>query len=403
MYDFDSVIDRRNTGSEKYDDAVTRTGTDDVISFGIADMEFRVAPAITKAFEARIAHGIYGYTAPGESYYEAMHNWYLNRFGWDTKKEWLVMTPGVMPAINIAIRALTKPDDAVLIQTPVYPRFAESILNNGRRLISCPLTHRRSKYVMNDFDDIKRLLSEKNVKLAILCSPHNPVGRVWSREELAEFSRVCRFHGVRVIVDEIHGDFTYPDVPYTPFGTLGEEAANNAVICTSPSKTFNLAGLQLADIWIPNPDIRDAFLREMKGIGLAAPNLMGLIAAEAAYTDGAAWLDEAKNYIRGNLTYLRAFLKSNIPRMKLVEPEGTYLAWLDCRGYAISDTELERVVTKDARLSLEPGYEYGAEGSGFLRMNLACPRATLEKGLERLADAFAKVEAELQAKRARRL
>ena len=403
MYDFDTVIPRTGTHSLKYAPVETAGEDSPILAFGMADMDFKVAPAITKALEKRIEHGIFGYTGCDRAYFKAVHNWYKTHFNWETKEEWLIKTPGVVPAINIAIRALTKPDDAILIQPPVYHPFSEAILQNGRRLINCPLMRRNSKYAMNDFDDIERLLAEQNVKLAILCSPHNPVGRVWSEAELREFSRVCRIHGVRIIVDEIHSDFTYPGITFTPFGNLGEEAANNAIICTSPSKTFNIAGLQISNIWIPNPTIREAFRRELCGIGLEEPNLMGILAAEAAYKEGNEWLREAKAYIKGNLDYVRDYLKTNIPRMKLVEPEGTYLLWLDCRGYSISDDELERVVTKDARLALNMGTLFGAEGSGFLRMNIACPRQTLEKGKARLAMAFAKVEAALQERRARRL
>lgn len=403
MYDFDAVIDRHNTNSVKYDFPEKYNMPEGLLPFWDSDMDFRVAPAITEALQKRVNHGIYGYSDTDDSYWNAVRSWYKNYFNWDVKREWLVKTPGIIPAFHIAIRALTKPDDAVLIQPPAYFTFTEAITRNGRRVVNCPLTRKGSKYIMNDFDDIERTLAEKNVKLAILCSPHNPVGRVWTREELSEFSRVCRIHGVRIIVNEIHQDFVYPGVDYTPFAHLSEEAVQNAVICTTPAKSFNLCGLPLANIWIKNPTLRAAFVRELACTGFERPNIMSLLAAEAAYNGGRGWLEEVKHYVKGNIDFTREFLKNSIPRMQLVEPESTYLLWLDCRGYSLTDEELARVVIKDAGLWLDQGILFGAEGSGFLRMNIACPRATLKEGLTRLAAAFQKVEEELQKKRAQKL
>lgn len=388
MFDFDTVVDRKNTNCLKYDFAVERGKPADVLPFWVADMDFKVAPCITEALTKQAAHGIYGYSEVKAPYFEALRAWFHDYFDWDVKPEWLIKTPGVVPAINLAIKALTKKDDAVLIQPPVYYPFQASIENNGRRLIKSPLIRRGGKYMMNDWEDIDRQIVVNDVKLAILCSPHNPVGRVWTREELTQYSQICRRHGVRLIVDEIHCDFTYPGHPHTAFGTLPEADVMNAIICTAPSKTFNIAGLQNSNIWIPNPEIRAAFQKELDSFGYDQLNVMGLVAAEAAYSGGREWLEEAKEYIRKNLNYVRNFLAANLPKIKLIEPEGTYLLWLDCRYYGLSDQALEEKILKDAHLWVDMGYIFGPEGSGYIRFNIACPRATLEKGLTQLYEAF---------------
>lgn len=392
MFDFDTVIDRKNTFSLKYDFAKERGKPEDVLPFWVADMDFKVAPCITEALMKQTEHGIFGYSEVKEPYFNALANWFQTYFNWTVKPEWLVKTPGVVPAISLAIKALTQKDDAILIQPPVYYPFMTAIENNGRRIVKSPLIRRGGKYMMNDLDDIERKIVENEVKLAILCSPHNPVGRVWTREELKQYSEICRRHDVRLIVDEIHCDFTYPGHPHTAFGTLSEEDAMNAVICTAPSKTFNIAGLQNSNIWIPNPEIRKAFIHQLDAIGYDQLNVMGLVAAQAAYTGGREWLDAVKEYIRKNLNYVRSFLKANLPRIKLVEPEGTYLLWLDCRYYGLTDKELENKVLNEAHLWVDMGYVFGPEGSGYLRFNIACPRATLEKGMNQLYETFKSLE-----------
>lgn len=388
MFDFDTVIDRKHTMSLKYDFADAKGRPRDAIPFWIADMDFKTAPCVTDALRRRLDHGIMGYSDMTDDYFRAVHQWFLTHFGWDVKKEWLIKTPGIVPALNMAVRALTKPDDAILIQPPVYHWFEAVIRNNGRRLVKSPLIRRGKKYSMNDLDDIERKIVENNVSLSILCSPQNPTGRVWTREELAQYSAICRRHNVHIIVDEIHCDFTYPGYAHTAFGTLGEEDAMNAVICTAPTKTFNIAGLQDSNIWIPNPALREAFLKEFTACGYTHPNLMGLIAGEAAYSGGQAWLDELKAYLLGNLDYVRSFLSAKFPHIKLVEPEGTYLLWLDFRYYGLTAAALEKKLLEDAHLWADMGTGFGSEGNGYVRLNIACPRATLAKGMEGLYEAF---------------
>ena len=392
MFDFDTVIDRRHTLSLKYDFAVERGKPADVLPFWVADMDFKVAPCITEALERQVRHGIFGYSEVKKPYFDALHHWFSTYFEWDVKEDWLIKTPGVVPAINVAIQSLTKPGDAILIQSPVYYPFAASIRNNGRRVVKSPLIRRGSKYAMNDFDDIERLIAENGVKLALFCSPQNPTGRVWTKEEITEFSRICRAYHVPVLVDEIHCDFTYPGYKHTAFGTIGDEDAMNAIICTAPSKTFNIAGLQNSNIWIPNPKLRRAFHHGLDCFGYDQLNVMGLVAAQAAYEGGREWLDAVKAYIFQNLGYVRDFLQKNLPHIKMVEPEGTYLLWLDCRYYGLSDQELEARILHDAHLWVDMGYMFGTEGSGYFRMNLACPRATLAQGMTQLYQAFQSLE-----------
>ncbi len=388
MYDFDTVIDRSHTFSLKHDFKEANGYDSDVLPFWIADMDFRTAPAVTEAITRAAAHGIFGYSEADDSYFEAVQRWFRQNFHWTVRRDWLVKTAGIVPALSTAVRAFTKPDDAVLIQPPVYPWFAAAIQNNGRRVVTSPLIRRGQKYSMNDLDDIERKIAENDVKLSFICSPQNPIGRVWTREELSQYSAICRRHHVRIVVDEIHCDFTYPGYTHTAFGTLGEEDAMNAIICTSPSKTFNLSGLQDANIWIANPALRTQFQKELAAIGFTHPNLLGLVAGRAAYSEGRPWLEALKTYLLGNLNYVREFLHANLPHIKLVEPEGTYVVWLDFRYYGLTDTALEQKIKTDARLWLDMGYIFGSEGSGYVRLNIACPRTLLEQGMERLLDAF---------------
>jgi len=387
--DLNVIIDRRNTGCLKYDFAVQRGKPADVLPFWVADMDFAVAKPITDALAKRIQHPIFGYSESGDSYFEALANWQKTYFHWDIQKEWLIKTPGVVPAIHIAVKALTKPGDGVLLNQPVYYPFTNAIEKNGRHLVNSGLVLKDGHYSI-DFEDMEKKIVEGHVKLALLCSPHNPAGRVWTREELSRYAEICLKHGVTIVADEIHEDFTYPGHTQIAFGTISEEAAQHAIICTAPSKTFNIAGLQNSNILIPNPTIRKAFQDELDSFGYDQLNVMGLVACEAAYRYGREWLDTVKAYIKDNLDFTRDFLKNELPKMKLIEPEGTYLIWIDASAYGLSNEALEHKILYDCHLWLDMGYIFGKEGEGFLRFNLACPRATLAKGLEQLKAGFEK-------------
>ncbi len=380
---FDTVIDRKGTNSVKYDFAKERGKKEDALPLWVADMDFQAPEAVSQALAAAVQHGVFGYSNTKEEYFNAVHQWYLQRFGWDTQRNWLVKTPGVVYAISTAIRALTQKGDAVLIQRPVYYPFSESILKNERVLINSPLVYSDGKYSM-DFKDFEEKIVQNHVKLFILCSPHNPVGRVWTKDELIRVGDICLKHGVLVVSDEIHADFVYPGNKHLVFAGLKPEFAQFTITCTAPSKTFNLAGLQTSNIFITNEKIRRLFQAEIRRSGYDEPNAMGIIACQAAYEHGGEWLDELKAYLLGNVEYLRGFLQSRVPQVKLVEPQGTYLVWLDFRALGLSDRELDELVSDRAGLWLDDGTMFGPEGTGFQRVNIACPRSTLEQALERL-------------------
>ena len=386
-YNLDEIVDRKGSGCLKYDFAVARGKPADVLPFWVADMDFRVAEPIIAALHKKVDHGIFGYSESGESYFEALSAWQKKYFQWDIRPEWLIKTPGIVPAINIAVRALTNPGDGVLLHRPVYYPFLSAVEKNGRRLVNSSLVLKNGHYEI-DFEDMEKKIVENHVKLALFCTPHNPAGRVWTKAELSRYAEICLAHGVKIVADEIHEDFTYPGITHTAFGTISEEAAQNAIICTAPSKTFNIAGLQNSNILIPNPVIRKAFQDELDAFGYDQLNVMGLVAAEAAYRDGREWLEQVKAYIKGNLDFTRDFLQAHLPKMKLIEPEGTYLIWIDASAYGLSNEALEHKVLYDCHLWVDMGYIFGTEGEGFLRFNLACPRATLEKGLKQLEEGF---------------
>lgn len=384
-YNFDEIIDRKNSNSIKYDFAAERGKPEDILPLWVADMDFRTPSPVIEALVKAAQHGIFGYSDTKEEYFWSVYNWYNTRFNWSVKREWLVKTPGVVYAIATAIRALTDEGDAVMIQQPVYYPFSDLILANQRKLINNPLIYKNGKYYM-DFEDFEEKIIKHKVKIFILCSPHNPVGRVWTNEELTRVGDLCIKHNVMVISDEIHGDFTYKGIKHFVFADLKPEYLNNSIICTAPSKTFNLAGLQVSNIFIPNRDIRRKFKEEMKRTGYSQLNTLGLVACQAAYEHGAPWLEELKEYLEGNLEFIRNFLAERLPQIKIVEPEGTYLVWLDCRALNLSEEELEDLIVNKAKLWLDGGTMFGREGEGFQRINIACPRVILEKAFLQLEE-----------------
>ena len=379
-FDFDTVIERRNTNSIKYD-PVSRGKPEDILPLWIADMDFQTPVCVRDALVSRSQHGIFGYSEPGASYHSAVKNWYKNRFNWNTEKEWLLITPGVVNALYLAVRAFTKPGDAVLIQQPVYYPFASAAQKTGRELLVNELVYKDGSYII-DFEDFEN--KAKDAKIFILCNPHNPVGRVWTKEELLHMGEICLRYGVIVISDEIHQDIIFSPNKHLVFAALDERFSDNTVTCTSPSKTFNLAGLHHANNFISNEKLRALFKQEYENSGLSQPNIMGLISCEAAYKDGSPWLDELNNYLDGNMSLLNDFLQSNIPKIKLIKPEGTYLAWLDCHELGLSAKELDEAITKKCKLWLNDGRMFGKGGSGFQRMNVACPRSILKNACEAL-------------------
>ncbi|MCH5208328.1 MAG: pyridoxal phosphate-dependent aminotransferase [Oscillospiraceae bacterium] len=385
-YDFDTVIDRKNTNSLKFDFAAERGRPADVLPLWVADMDFPAPRPVLDALHKAVEHGIFGYSEVKDEYYTAVSGWFKEHFGWDTKPEWLVKTPGVVYALAMAVRALTEPGDSVLIQPPVYYPFYEVIRDNDRRLVENELLYNKGHYEI-DFADLEAKIRENSVKLFILCSPHNPVGRVWTKAELQRLGEICGKYNVLVVSDEIHCDLAFLEYPHTVFPIACPNLAERSVICTAPSKTFNLAGLQVSNIWIQSDEIRRKFRKEIDRSGYSQLNALGLVAAQAAYESGGEWLSECKKYLRGNLDYLRGFLKEKLPEIKLVEPEGTYFAWLDCSGLGLSKRELNDLVINKAKLWLDAGHIFGESSELFQRVVLACPRITLEKALYKLEQA----------------
>ena len=386
--DFDKIVERRNTDCLKFDAAVRRGYPADILPLWVADMDFLTAQPVLEALHQRINHGVFGYTeADPDRFFSVLQGWFLAQHQWEIQKEWLLQTPGVVFALAMAVKAYTQPEDAVLIQQPVYYPFTEVILDNGRRRVSNDLVLRGGRYEI-DFADFEEKIVANQVKLFLLCSPHNPVGRVWTKEELERIAEICRKHHVIVVADEIHEDFVWSGHPHIPFASLGEEAANYSVTCTSPSKTFNLAGLQVSNIFIPNFELRRKLKHEINAAGYSQLNTLGLTACEAAYRDGLPWLEELKAYLRQNIEYTRTFLRQNLPQVRLIEPEGTYLLWLDFRNLGLGNAALEELIIKKAGLWLDSGAIFGAAGKGFQRINVACPRAVLAEALQRIAKAI---------------
>ena len=387
MYDFDKIIDRHGTNCLKFDFAKERGKNGDELSLWVADMDFEVAKPITDALQAQVNHGIYGYTEVKSDYFDIVKNWFKDNFDWEIKKGSLVKTPGVVYAIAMAVKAFTKEGEAVIIQQPVYYPFSEMIIANNRKLVNSPLVLKDGRYEI-DFEDFEKKIVENNVKLFILCSPHNPVGRVWSVEELKRIGDICIKHDVVIFSDEIHADFVYEPNKHHVFASLGESYAANSVIATAPSKSFNIAGLQVSNIFIENKKLRDAFRNEIVKSGYSQLNTMGLVAARAAYESGKEWLDEVRAYIKDNLIFFRDYLKENIGELSLIEPEGTYLVWVDFRKLGLSEKQREDLIVNKAKLWIDSGAMFGVDGEGFERFNIACPREYLKMALDSLAKAI---------------
>lgn len=387
--DFDTVPNRRGTNCFKYDFAREMGMPEDVLPLWVADMDFPTAPAVLERLHALAEHGIFGYTGVKDAYFSAVHNWYAQRFSWETQRSWLVTTPGVVFAIAIAIRAFTQKGDAILIQQPVYYPFANKVTENDRQLVVNPLVLKNGRYEM-DFADMERKIVDYHVKMLLLCSPHNPVGRVWTKEELLRVGEICQKHGVLVVSDEIHADFTYAGHTHRVFASVKSEFADFTITCTAPSKTFNLAGLQNSNIFIPNRQLRHAYKKELSACGCGGTNCMGMAACQAAYEAGADWLEQLKQYLAGNLAYVRQFLREKLPDIALIEPEGTYLVWLDLRKLGLTEQQQRQLIVQDAKLWLDTGTLFGQGGEGFERINIACPRTTIEQAMQRLEHAVHK-------------
>ncbi|MGM0471536.1 MAG: MalY/PatB family protein [Bacillota bacterium] len=382
MYNFDQKIDRRGTNSMKWDSFANSN----LLPMWVADMDFQSPPAVIDALKERAEHGVFGYPAELDSYHQAIVDWMAKRHNWQIEQEWISTTPGVIVAINHAIQALTNPGDKVVLQSPVYYPFFKSIQNNGCQLVDNPLQYNGSHYEI-DFRDLERKLDSR-VQLMILCSPHNPVGRVWTKEELKRLGELCLSYDVTVIADEIHSDLILNDNQHHVFATLNQEFAQNCIVCNSPSKTFNLAGVQTSNIIIPNQQIRSDFQHGLASSGLGEPNVFAIAALQAAYNQGAEWLDELLHYLEENLNYLLNYIEDNLPQVEVIKPEGTYLVWLDFRKLDLSTHQLDNLIRNKAELVLNPGHIFGETGAGFQRMNIACPRATLKEGLQRLKTAL---------------
>lgn len=386
-FNFDTVIDRKGTNSLKYDFAGERGKPEGVLPFWVADMDFQTAPAILERLEELVRHGIFGYSEGKEAYFDALAGWYETHFNWKIRRDWLVKTPGVVFALAMAVRAFTEEGDGVLIQQPVYYPFSEVITDNNRNLINNPLKLINGHYEI-DFGDFEKKIAENRVKLFLLCSPHNPVGRVWKEWELRKMGDICLRYGVLVVSDEIHSDFVWPGNRHQVFAALSPAFGRITVTCTAPSKTFNIAGLQISNILIPNPAMREKFRHEVSAAGYSQVNVMGLAACQAAYEGGEGWLLELKQYIWNNYLFLKEYLEKKIPMIEAGILEGTYLVWLDFRKLGLTEAEREDLIVNRAHLWLDSGAMFGEDGEGFERINIACPRSVLENALVQLEKAL---------------
>lgn len=383
-YNFDEIINRYNTNSLKWDYAKKRNKPDDVLPLWVADMDFKCPNEVIDALVFKAKEGIFGYSEPLDNYFDSLSNWYKNHYDWVPNTKKILLVPGVVFGIANIVKALTSQGDSIIINQPVYYPFSEAILDNKRNLIISNLVYENDRYKI-DFNDFEEKIKNNNVKLYLLCNPHNPVGRVWTYDELKRINEICIKYNVIVVSDEIHADFIYKGYKFTSYANIN---LDNAIICNAPSKTFNLAGLHNGNIYIENNELRRRVRKEINSNGYSQSNIMGIVACEAAYRYGDEWLKELLEYLEGNLLFVKNYLKDKLPNVKLIEPEGTYLIWLDFSKLNISDDELNNIILYKAKLWLDAGNIFGEVGKNFERINIATTRRTLELALDRLYNAL---------------
>lgn len=389
-YDFDQIRDRKKTNSVKWDLIQCIFGHNDVLPMWVADMDFPVAQPIVEALKKRAAHEFYGYTAAGADVVQSVVDRMWNKYTWKIKPEWIVFTPGVVPALNVAVRALTHPGDEIILQEPVYYPFFPAVTSSGCQIVNNELKLINGRYEM-DYEDLENKFQPgigiipvpKRIKAMMVSNPHNPVGRLWSREELIRLGEISIKYGAVVISDEIHCELLFKGHQHTPFASISESFEQNCIVCMSPSKTFNLAGLEVSSIIIPNNKLRHLFTSTRGGI-LPEPNIFGFVAMDAAYRFGDEWLNQLLNYLQGNLDFLLQYVVERIPKIKVIKPQGTYLVWIDCRELGMDNRTLRNFMREKAKVGLDDGFLFGKSGSGFQRMNIACPRSILEESLKRI-------------------
>ncbi|MBS4190177.1 pyridoxal phosphate-dependent aminotransferase [Bacillus sp. FJAT-49705] len=389
-YNFDQVINRRQTASKKWDTLQEHFGTDSITPMWVADMDFLSPAPVIEALRERADQGVFGYSIRTDSYLTSIVDWFKRRYKWSIEKEWISHSPGIVPALSLIIHSFTQPGDKVIVQSPVHHAFYRVLKLQGREVVENPLRLENGRYTM-DFDDLEAKL-DSTVKMIFLCNPHNPVGRVWNKEELTKLGEICMKHNILVVSDEIHCDLVFKPHTYVPFASISEEFANHSITCIAPSKTFNLVGLQTSGIIIQNADIRTKFEGAVNAFSLATPNYFGIVALESAYRHGEDWLNQLLDYLQGNLQLLTEFFHEHLPEIKVIQPEGTYLAWLDFRDFNLDREELNQLVLEEAHIGFDDGPIFGSGGEGFMRMNFACPRSVLEKSLQQLKQAFTLLE-----------
>ncbi len=391
-YNFETVGKRYHTGSRKWNELLASgvREDEDIIPFSVADMEFETAPEIVTAIKEEVEHYVLGYANPTQEYLDTVCRWMRERHGWDARPEWILPEHGIVDAFFNAVKIFTQPGEGVMLMTPVYYPMYRAVNDNSRVLVDCPLVYKGDRYEI-DFADFERKAADENTKLLILCSPHNPIGRVWRRDELEHIAEICLKHHVLVLSDEIHFDLVMPGHRHIVYASLSEEAANNCIVCTAPSKTFNLAGLQTSNIFVPNPALREQYMAGLKrGNPNPKCNILGYRACEAAYKHSAPWLEQAIRVIDTNRKLVADFMAREFPQVQVIDLEATYLLWMNWRGLGLDSRELERINHQEARLFFDEGYIFGAQGDGFERWNLACPTRYIREALERMKTAYKK-------------
>ena len=384
-YNFDEVIDRTGTSCVKWDFAEKYFKEKDLLPMWVADMDFKTPYFIVEAVKKRAQHEIYGYTVKPESYYQSMIHWINEKHKWKIEKDWIIFSPGIVPAVNMAVMAFTKPGDKIIVQPPVYFPFFSAVTDNGRQLIYNQLKLNGGRYDM-DFEDMENKIDHRT-KMIIISNPHNPGGSAWTREELSKLGEICLRHKILIVSDEIHSDLVIPPFKHTVTANISKEIADITISMMAPSKTFNLAGMATSSVIISNPELRNDFQVMLDRVHVGMGNLFGMVASEAAYSDGKEWLGLMLEYVKGNLDYMESYIKKNIPKVKMIRPEATYLVWLDFSELGLSDGDLKDFVLKKAKLGLNDGPVFGPGGSGFQRMNIACPKAIVEEAMSRLGKA----------------